>query len=91
MRKTNKSKKPAERRRRRVIDNVADWGGANEGLLRSVVENVTKGGGAVRFGYSQDGGAYSLGIYGDGEPFTEYLPATADVDEWLEGFRLDYE
>jgi hypothetical protein len=47
--------------------------------------------GATRFGYSRDGGAYAIGILGDGEPFTEYLPGTADVDEWLHGFISDYD
>lgn len=91
MKKPTKGKKPVERRRRRQDDSVADWAAADSRLLRAVVENVTKGDGAIRFGYSKDGGAYSVGIYGDGEPYTEYLPATSDLDAWLEGFRLDYE
>lgn len=91
MKKSNNSKKTGERKRRRHDDTVADWGGADAELLRRVIEAVTLGGGAIRFGYSKDGGAYGIGIYGDGEPFTEYLPATADVDGWLEGFKLDYE
>lgn len=91
MTKSTRGKKPHERRRKRHDESVADWGGADSALLRSVVESVTKGGGAIRFGYSKDGGAYAIGIYGDGDAFTEYLPATSDVDVWLEGFRLDYE
>lgn len=91
MAKPNKSKKPDVKRKRRQKDAVADWGNAEPGLLASVVATVTMGGGAMRFGYSRDGGAFSVGIYGDGDPFTEYLPGTEDVDEWLEGIRLDYE
>lgn len=86
-----KSKKTGERRRRRVETDCADWGSANAELLQRVIEVATAGGGAIRFGYSRDGGAYSVGIYGDGKPFTEFLPGPADVDEWLEGFRVDYE
>lgn len=91
MKKSSKPQKAAESKRRRQNDESADWAAANPELLASVIAAVTAGGGAIRFGYSRDGGAYSVGIYGDGDPFTEYLGATAEVDAWLEGFRLDYE
>lgn len=86
-----KAKKVEKRRRRHGNETPADWGGASPELLASVVESVTKNGGAIRFGYSRDGGAYAIGIYGDGDPFTEYLGSTEDVDVWLESIRLDYE
>ena len=91
MAKAKRTPKAEPKRRRRQNVNVADWDGSNAELLRSVIGTVTKGGGAIRFGYSRDGGAYSVGIYGDGEPFSEYLPGTADVDEWLTEIREDYE
>lgn len=78
-------------RKRRRPTNVADWGGANPALLAEVIQLIAARGGAVRFGYSSDGGAFCLGIYGDGKPFSEYLPGDQDVDGWLEGFRIDYE
>lgn len=34
-------------------------------------------------GLSRDGGAFAFGIYGDGEPYTEYVGATEDVNEYL--------
>lgn len=91
MKKVGKSQKPEESRRRRKNDAVADWAAADAALLRSIIESITQDGGAIRFGYSRDGGAFAIGIYGDGKPFTEYFPATGEVDDWLEGFRLDYE
>lgn len=91
MKKTVKSKKPREDRRRRQSEFIADWDAADAVLLRSVISTVTKDDGAVRFGYSRDGGAFAIGIYGDGETFTEYLGAKEDVNVWLEGIRLDYE
>lgn len=63
----------------------------DQGILCSLIAAVTKSGGAVRFGYSRDGGAYSVGVYGDGKPFTEFCPANADVEGWIEGFVFDYE
>jgi hypothetical protein len=86
-----KSSKDEPSKRRRQNEQVADWAAASPELLQAVIANATQGDGAIRFGYSRDGGAYSVGVYGDGEPFTEYLPGSGDVDEWLEGFRLDYE
>lgn len=41
-------------------------------------------GGALRFGYSRDGGAYAVGIYGDGEPYTEFVRPGEDMDSFLE-------
>ncbi len=91
MTKSKGSKGPDVKRKRRQSDDTADWGGADPNILASVVAAVTGNGGAIRFGYSRDGGAYAVGIYGDGDPFTEYLGASNEVDDWLEGIRLDYE
>ena len=91
---TKKSTKPESgdnRRRRRRDETCADWGNANSELLARVIELVTAGGGAIRFGYSRDGGAYSLGIYGDGKPYTEFQPGNTDIDGWLEELRIDFE
>ena len=91
MKKPTKADKGTGVRRRRRNVATADWTSAEGGLLRRLIATVSTNGGALRFGYSRDGGAYALGIYGDGDPFTEYLPGTEDVDEWLEGLCLDYE
>lgn len=40
-----------------------DWGGEDADVLRKLIELVTGRGGAIRFGYSRDGSAGSLGIY----------------------------
>lgn len=86
-----KKNKDGKSRRRRTIADEADWSSVDAGLLRRVIDAVAQTGGAARFGYSRDGGAYAVGIYGDGKPFTEFCPAPADVESWLEGFVLDYE
>lgn len=78
-------------RRRRQNDAVADWASVEPDRIIKVICAVTSTEGAIRFGYSRDGGAYSIGIYGDGKPFTEFCPATGDVDTWLEGLSYDYE
>jgi hypothetical protein len=40
-------------------------------------------GGALRLGYSRDGGAYAVGVYGDGDPYTLYHPPEDDIDALL--------
>jgi len=62
---------------------VADWGGADPELLRRFIVAATGDDGAIRFGYSRDGGAYSVGVYAGGQSETLYIPCTEDIDEWL--------
>jgi hypothetical protein len=40
-----------------------DWGSEDPGRLLRLIEMVTGRGGAIRFGYSRDGHAGSIGIY----------------------------
>lgn len=64
---------------------VADWGQADPVKIVGAIERASITGGALRFGYSADGGAYAVGIYGDGDkPYTVWLPPTGDLDVWLE-------
>ena len=61
----------------------ADWSGVEPALLAAVIVAITHAGGAVRFGYTSDGGAYAVGIYGDGEPHTEYIRPSEDIADAL--------
>jgi hypothetical protein len=73
----------------------ADWGHVDAELIRAVIVAAGMAGGAVRFGYTSDGGAYALGIYGDGEkPYTEYVSPNDDIEgvlRSLETVFLDIE
>lgn len=63
----------------------ADWALADMAQLHETVCRVAGGGGALRLGYTADGGAYALGIYGDGpEPYTEYVRPSEDINSVLE-------
>lgn len=75
--------RPGQRRVSRGSDGIADWGSVDGKLLAGVIGTVAKSGGAVRFGYTSDGGAYAVGIYGDGEPYTDYIRPSEDVEEYL--------
>jgi len=61
----------------------ADWGSVDPAVLAWFVELMTRDDCAVRFGYSRDGGAYAIGIYGRGDTYTIYLSLREDVNEWL--------
>lgn len=82
-------------KRKRTIHNVkgaatADWASCNPTTLMGAISAVAQDNGAIRLGYTRDGGAYAVGIYGDGEPFTEYIRPGEDINEYLEGLIRDY-
>lgn len=66
----------------------ADWANVTPELLGKLVTAVTSRGGAIRFGYTRDGGAYAVGLYYGSESHTEYIrpgeDLTARIDEFIE-------
>lgn len=90
----DKRRKADENRKRRAnitsTTGAADWGSVDGMLLGKAVAEVARGGGALRLGYTRDGGAYAVGFYGDGEPFTEYVPPSQDIEDYLKGIIEDY-
>jgi len=93
-RKDDKRLAAEEKRRRRSnvggATGTADWAACDGSTLAKAVAAIARMGGAVRLGYTRDGGAYAVGIYGDGEPFTEYIPPSDDIDNYLRGLIEDY-
>ncbi len=71
------------RRRRRASSGVADYTSVDPSLLLRVVTLVASTGGALRFGYTSDGGAYAVGVYGDGDPYTDYIKPSEDINVYL--------
>lgn len=57
----------------------ADWSKVDGASIHATLVAATYNGWAIRFGYTRDGGAYSIGILGDGEPYTEYVRPTEDI------------
>lgn len=68
----------------RAKGGTADWASVTPDRLRDAICAAAVTGGALRFGYSRDGGAYAIGIYGDGEPYTEFVQPSESIDEVLE-------
>jgi hypothetical protein len=62
------------------LGSVADWAKATPDLVVRAITTAATTGGALRFGYTSDGGAYALGIYGDGAPYTHYVNPAQDID-----------
>jgi hypothetical protein len=63
----------------------ANWETVPADAIRDCIVQISSIGGAVRFGYSRDGGAYSIGVYGlDTKPFTDYLRPGDDVPAYLD-------
>jgi len=60
-----------------------DWGRIEDRLIWTVIQRVTVDDGAILFGYSRDGGAYAITIYGSGDPWKNYHHSDAAVSEFL--------
>lgn len=58
----------------------ADYNSASPELLKRAIITAASTGGALRFGYTSDGGAYAVGIYGDGSPYTHYVSPAQELD-----------
>lgn len=71
-------------RRESEEENGANWATVDAMSVLECISKVAAGGGAIRFGYTVDGGAYALGIYGDGaKPYTEYVRPSEDIERIL--------
>jgi len=93
---TSRDGNAAEQRRvrrsnRGISADTADWSGADEGLIRQAIAAVTAEKCAIMFGYTRDGGAYSVRIVGDGESYNDYTRPTEDIDLYLRGLINDFE
>lgn len=69
----------------------ADWSEADAGKLVAAISAAAVTGGALRFGYTRDGNAYAIGIYGDGEPYTLFVRPSEDIDGALDSIRAGFE
>jgi len=89
-RESNKSEQRGIRNRNRGDGFNADWATANAGKVLDAIGAVAITGCAIRFGYTRDLGAFAVGIVGDGEPYTEYVRPTEDIDLYLDGLISDF-
>lgn len=82
----NRTTKPTPKRAYAVRRETADWASVDAEAIRAAIAALGSIGGAIRYGYSRDGGAYAIGIYGlESQPYTDYLRPGDDVQAYLYG------
>lgn len=64
-------------------DEVIDWDAADPHQLLAAIVNWTRGGNAVTFGRTSDGGALSLTLLHDGERLKRYASNAEDLAQLL--------
>lgn len=63
---------------------LADWSSVDPKAIANAIATASMRGGALRLGYTTDGGAYAIGIYHNGEMHTEYCSPREDITRFLE-------
>jgi hypothetical protein len=85
---------PAQRRlrnsRRGGIER-ADWNDCHSEELLAAIAAVSATGCAIRLGYTKDGGAFCIGIVGDGDPYSEYVRPTENINAYLSALAQDFQ
>lgn len=79
------------KRQQRQSTEIADWQNADATLVLRAVAAVSYRGGALRLGYTRDGGAYAIGIYLSNDSYTEYLRPGDDLDQYFRALIEDME
>lgn len=74
-------------RQRQDEHGPADWSAINGKLIADCIHAIGSKGGALRMGYTRDGGAYAIGVYLDGDQTTEYVRPSEDLEGWLREFK----
>jgi len=87
----NREEKREERRSTRAANTTIDTTDLDGGVLLEAINAALRASGAVRIGATRDGGAWAIGIYGDGEPFTEYIGADEDINTYFGNLAKYYD
>lgn len=78
------SRKFMERFEQATQGEQPDWGRIDPELIWRLLQKCTQNDGAVMFGYSRDGGSYSLKIYAGGEPRKAYFHKDAELVDFVQ-------
>lgn len=63
-----------------------DWTAVDPGYVLSLIAAIANEGGAVRFGYTRDGGSYTVGIYLGDERENLYFRDIELLHAWIATF-----
>jgi len=78
-RKDNRRAKAKETRsRRRSSGDPANFLSCDYASILAIMGAFAEAGGAVRYGYTRDGGAYAIGVYMGDDYVTEYIRPNED-------------
>jgi hypothetical protein len=69
---------------------TVDWESVDAHVIRRAVALASLGGGALRLGYSRDGGVFAIGVLGDGEPYTLWCKNVAECEAELRDLSAYY-
>lgn len=69
---------------------IADWQNADPTIVMGLVCTVAAAGGAVRLGYTRDGGAYSIGLYLGDDSKTYYCNDAEGINERIKELYEDF-
>jgi hypothetical protein len=69
----------------------ADYAGVNREVLFDLILTATSKGGAIRLGYTRDGGAYAIGLYYGDDYSTQYIRPGEDFVDRVLGFTRMFE
>lgn len=87
----NALERQAKSERRVQLPNMGgkapSWRDVTPGVLIDTIQTVALAGGAIRLGYTRDGGAISIGVYGDGDPYTVYVSPRDSLEDTLRSVR----
>jgi len=84
------AKRRAERRAARGDVAPADWSNVDPERIVSLIGSVTRAGGLCSFGYTRDGGTYTVTIILDGDKTIDYCRPTEDVNEFIANLAEDF-
>jgi hypothetical protein len=86
-RKDDKRRAANERKaiftRTNAKNGVADWESVEGAIVVKAAAAIAGHGGALRLGYTRDGGAYAIGLYDGDDKSTVYVPPSESVEEAL--------
>lgn len=87
--KNKKVESNMRRRKSRGEQTPANWLDVNSHAIGTFCATLAEHGFAVRIGKSRDGGSYAIGIYGDGDPYTEYARPSDNILELMDEIATD--
>lgn len=79
------------KRNRNAPTETANWGDVSGKVVVEAIAWAAATGGALRFGYTRDAGAYAIGIYTGQEHHTEYVRPSEDIERYLVELAEDFE